>query len=53
MVSPKTHAFIKDDFSGVFLQAGVSELTMVFQSVCRFAGGVIPYVPSSLYSQTT
>ena len=24
----KTHAFTKDDFTGAFLQAGVSELTM-------------------------
>ncbi|MDR2840211.1 MAG: transketolase [Paludibacter sp.] len=39
----KTHAFTKDDFSGAFLQAGVSELTMA--CVCigmSLHGGVIP-----------
>ena len=39
----KTHAFTRDDFSGAFLQAGVSELTMA--CVCigmALHGGVIP-----------
>ena len=39
----KTHAFTKGDFSGAFLQAGVSELTMA--SLCigmSLHGGVIP-----------
>ena len=39
----KTHAFTKGDFSGAFLQAGVSELTMA--CVCigmSLHGGVIP-----------
>jgi len=39
----KTHAFSKGDFSGAFLQAGVSELTMA--CVCigmALHGGVIP-----------
>lgn len=39
----KTHAIQKDDFSGAFLQAGVSELTMA--CVCigmALHGGVIP-----------
>ena len=39
----KTHAFTKGDFSGAFLQAGVSELTMA--CVCigmALHGGVIP-----------
>ena len=39
----KTHAFAKGDFSGAFLQAGVSELTMA--CVCigmALHGGVIP-----------
>lgn len=38
----KTHAFVKDDFSGAFLQAGVAELTMA--CVCigmSLHGGVI------------
>ena len=39
----KTHAFTRDDFSGAFLQAGVSELTMA--CICigmSLHGGVIP-----------
>ena len=39
----KTHAFVKGDFSGAFLQAGVAELTMA--CVCigmSLHGGVIP-----------
>lgn len=39
----KTHAFAKGDFSGAFLQAGVSELTMA--CICigmALHGGVIP-----------
>ena len=39
----KTHAFTRDDFSGQFLQAGVSELTMA--CICigmALHGGVIP-----------
>lgn len=39
----KTHAFRKDDFSGAFFQAGVSELTMA--AICvgmALHGGVIP-----------
>ena len=39
----KTHALTKDDFSGAFLQAGVSELTMA--CVCigmALHGGIIP-----------
>lgn len=39
----KTHAFSRDDFSGQFLQAGVSELTMA--CICigmALHGGVIP-----------
>lgn len=39
----KTHAFTKGDFSGSFLQAGVSELTMAAISVgMSLHGGVIP-----------
>jgi transketolase len=39
----KTHAFTKDDFSGAFLQAGVSELTMACISIgMSLHGGVIP-----------
>ncbi len=39
----KTHAFKKDDFSGSFLQAGVSELTMACISIgMSLHGGVIP-----------
>ncbi|KAA6350302.1 Transketolase [termite gut metagenome] len=38
----KTHAFTKDDFSGAFLQAGVSELTMACLSIgMALHGGVI------------
>lgn len=38
----KSHAFTKDDFSGAFLQAGVSELTMACLSVgMALHGGVI------------
>ncbi|KAA6333689.1 Transketolase [termite gut metagenome] len=38
-----THAFTKDDFSGSFLQAGVSELTMACVSIgMALHGGVIP-----------
>ncbi|KAA6337025.1 Transketolase [termite gut metagenome] len=38
----KTHAFTKDDFSGAFLQAGVSELTMTCLSIgMALHGGVI------------
>ncbi|KAA6330417.1 Transketolase [termite gut metagenome] len=38
----KTHAFTKDDFSGAFLQAGVSELTMACLSMgMTLHGGVI------------
>lgn len=39
----KTHAFVKGDFTGAFLQAGVSELTMA--CVCigmSLHGGIIP-----------
>ncbi len=39
----KTHAFTKDDFSGAFLQAGVSELTMACLCIgMSLHGGVIP-----------
>ncbi|KAA6339432.1 Transketolase [termite gut metagenome] len=39
----KTYAFTKDDFSGSFLQAGVSELTMACISMgMALHGGVIP-----------
>ncbi|MDD3309348.1 MAG: transketolase [Dysgonamonadaceae bacterium] len=39
----KTHAFKKGDFSGAFLQAGVSELTMACLSIgMSLHGGVIP-----------
>ncbi|GAB1415140.1 transketolase [Paludibacter sp.] len=39
----KTKAFSKDDFSGAFLQAGVSELTMACLSIgMSLHGGVIP-----------
>ncbi|MDD5184697.1 MAG: transketolase, partial [Paludibacter sp.] len=38
-----THAFAKDDFTGAFLQAGVSELTMACVSIgMSLHGGVIP-----------
>jgi transketolase len=38
-----THAFIKGDFSGAFLQAGVSELTMAaVMNGMALHGGVIP-----------
>lgn len=39
----KTHAFSKEDFSGSFFQAGVSELTMACVSIgMALHGGVIP-----------
>jgi transketolase len=39
----KTHAFTKGDFSGAFLQAGVSELTMAgLMTGMALHGGVIP-----------
>lgn len=39
----KTHAFVKGDFSGAFLQAGVSELTMACCCIgMALHGGVIP-----------
>lgn len=39
----KTHAFKKGDFSGAFLQVGVSELTMACLSIgMSLHGGVIP-----------
>ena len=39
----KTHAFMKGDFSGAFLQAGVSELTMACCCLgMALHGGVIP-----------
>ena len=39
----KTHAFTRDDFSGAFLQAGVSELTMACLCIgMALHGGVIP-----------
>lgn len=39
----QTHAFAKNDFSGAFLQAGVSELTMAALCVgMSLHGGVIP-----------
>jgi len=39
----KTHAFTKGDFSGAFLQAGVSELTMAaMMTGMALHGGVIP-----------
>ncbi len=39
----QTKAFTKDDFSGAFLQAGVSELTMACLSIgMSLYGGVIP-----------
>ena len=39
----KTHAFTKGDFSGAFLQAGVSELTMACAMIgMALHGGVIP-----------
>ncbi len=39
----KTHAFAKGDFSGAFLQAGVSELTMTCVMIgMALHGGIIP-----------
>ena len=39
----KTHAFSRDDFSGAFLQAGVSELTMACLCIgMSLHGGIIP-----------
>ena len=39
----KTHAFVKGDFSGAFLQAGVAELTMACCCIgMALHGGVIP-----------
>jgi len=39
----QTHAITKDDFSGAFLQAGVSELTMACMCIgMALYGGVIP-----------
>ncbi len=39
----KTHAFVKGDFSGAFLQAGVSELTMTCVMMgMALHGGIIP-----------
>ncbi len=39
----KTHAFVKGDFSGAFLQAGVSELTMACAMIgMQLHGGIIP-----------
>jgi transketolase len=39
----KTHPFVKDDFSGAFLHAGVSELTMAsIMNGMALHGGVIP-----------
>ncbi|MBR1785992.1 MAG: transketolase [Paludibacteraceae bacterium] len=39
----KTHAFLKGDFSGAFLQAGVAELTMACVIMgMQMHGGVIP-----------
>ncbi len=39
----KTHAFMKGDFSGAFLQAGVSELTMTCVMMgMALHGGIIP-----------
>ena len=39
----KTHALMKDDFSGAFFQAGVSELTMACMCIGMYLhGGVIP-----------
>ena len=41
----KTTAFVKDDFSGSFLQAGVSELTMAaIANGMALHGGVIPVI---------
>lgn len=37
----KTHAFVKGDFSGAFLQAGVAELTMACGIGMSLHGGVI------------
>lgn len=38
-----THSFVHDDFSGAFLQAGVSELTMACLCIGMYLhGGVIP-----------
>ena len=50
----KTHAFKKGDFSGAFLQAGVSELSMA--CICigmSLHGGIIVHAAHSLCSQTT
>lgn len=39
----KTHAFVKNDFSGAFFQAGVAELTMACVAIgMGLHGGVIP-----------
>lgn len=39
----RTHAFAKGDFSGAFLQAGVSELTMACTMIgMQLHGGIIP-----------
>jgi len=39
----KTHAFLKGDFSGAFLQAGVAELTMACVMIgMQLHGGIIP-----------
>jgi transketolase len=39
----KTHAFAKDDFTGAFFQAGVSELTMACMCIGMYLhGGVLP-----------
>jgi transketolase len=39
----KTHSLVKDDFSGAFFQAGVSELTMACMCIGMYLhGGVIP-----------
>ncbi len=39
----KTHAFVRSDFSGAFLQAGVSELTMTCVMMgMALHGGIIP-----------
>lgn len=41
----KTHAFTREDFSGSFLQAGVSELTMAaIANGMALHGGVIPVI---------
>ena len=50
----KTHAFKKGDFSGAFLQAGVSELSMA--CICigmSLHGGILLHAAHSLCSQTT